>query len=95
MKLSKLLLLSLFLVACGPRVTKYNNVVCTCAQMAKVQEFVSLNVKAANNMSDEEMEDVIYELWKVGVMTTCPKRTVTYIDDLPVLDSCETQPLNY
>lgn len=37
----------------------------------KIANFVSSNMKDANNMSDEEMEDVIKELYRTAVKTFC------------------------
>lgn len=45
--------------------------VCSCAESQKVSELVTNNIKGANNMSDEEMEDVIAELRRTGIMTLC------------------------
>ena len=83
---------ALLLTACGgpDHTTAY---VCSCEQMEKVQAFVTANTAAANNHSDEEMEDVIHELWLTGVRTTCPQRTVEwdFHRGEPVhLDTCQT-----
>ena len=48
--------------------------ICNCEQQKKVADFVSANTKPANNMSDEEMEDVITELRRTGVKLHCKQR---------------------
>lgn len=48
--------------------------VCSCEQQQKAADFVTANMKAANNMSDEEMEDVIEELTKTSIMLNCSQR---------------------
>ena len=91
-----LLLFAIFLIGCGNKQELRR--VCTCEQMEKVNSFVKESIKNANNMSDEEMEDVIAELYKVGVYTNCTQRmfTTTYdgyiIWEQNKLDSCETMP---
>lgn len=40
----------------------------------KIANFVSSNMKNANNMADEEMEDVIRELYKTAVKTFCIRK---------------------
>lgn len=50
--------------------------VCNCEEREKVATFISDNIKAANNMSDEEMEDVIYQLERTGVKTICHREVV-------------------
>lgn len=45
-------------------------------QRVKVAEFVSNNISPSNNMSDEEMEDVISELRTTGIMLFCNKEVV-------------------
>ena len=59
-----ILLLSLF--SCIEKSERIYNV-CSCEERNKAAEFVDQNIGPANNMSDEEMEDVIKELKKVSV----------------------------
>ena len=93
MKNKLILLAALILSSCGEPDTAYVNI-CTCAQNEKVMYFVERTTGDANNRSDEEMEDVIAELWLVGVRTNCPKRLIgwDYGGGKPTerLDSCET-----
>ncbi len=46
---------------------------CTPQQKQKILDFVSNNIKNANNMADEEMEDVIIELRRTAYMYSCDK----------------------
>lgn len=66
--------------------------VCSCSDMEKVTSWIAGQVKAANNMSDEEMEDVLYALRGVAISTHCPLRMVRIdVQGSPVaLDSCAT-----
>lgn len=50
--------------------------VCDEQQRLQVADFVSKNVKGANNMSDEEMEDVISELRDTGIKLYCRQEFV-------------------
>jgi hypothetical protein len=71
--------------------------VCNCQQRDKVADFIQNSIKNANNMSDEEMEDVIRELRHTAVNIYCPKKNIKairrqsgYIERLvEPLDSCE------
>jgi len=67
------------LVSCGDQKAKENVYVCDCEQQKAAAKFVSDNIKGANNMSDEEMEDVISQLERTAVKLNCPKRRVTVI----------------
>ena len=93
MKTAKYILAILtFLYSCTGMDAKF---VCTCEQQIKVQEFVERSISPANNMSDEEMEDVIQELWQAGVKMNCGQRVLPtdhgWIDwSKAKLDSCET-----
>ena len=65
-----LLLLSFILItSCADK--KITCYVCDANEKAKVSEFVSKNMKDANNMSDEEMEDVISQLQETGIKIHC------------------------
>jgi predicted peroxiredoxin len=50
--------------------------VCEQSEGLLVADFVSKNIKSANNMSDEEMEDVISELRKTGIKLYCKQSFV-------------------
>lgn len=78
--------------SCGPK--RQEVYVCTCAQRDSVKNFVERNIKPANNMADEEMEDVINELFRTGISLHCQKRiieTEPLSPFIPItkLDSCE------
>lgn len=89
-----LILISISVASCSD----YNRMkyVCSCEQKEKIGDFVSTNVGPSNNMSDEEMEDVIRELYYVAVKLNCEQRLFVVtsqgaIDwDKNTLDSCET-----
>ena len=53
---------------------------CDAQQLKEVQSFISKNVKSANNMADEEMEDVIIELRETAIKTICKQKQM-YIDN--------------
>lgn len=71
--LSTILLLCAFFSSCS---ADRHDVewVCSCEEQKKVADFVSKNTSAANNMSDEEMEDVITELRRTGVKLHCQQK---------------------
>ena len=48
--------------------------ICNCEQQKKVADFVTANTKSSNNMSDEEMEDVIAELRRTGIKLNCSQK---------------------
>ena len=58
-------LLCLVLFSCSDKQTRCY--VCEQSESLQVADFVSKNITGANNMSDEEMEDVIAELRKTGI----------------------------
>ena len=71
--------------------------VCNCTEKEKLQNFVQSSIKNANNMSDEEMEDVIHQLYKDGIAMYCNPRPIWVkknswaIDwNKQKIDSCET-----
>lgn len=49
---------------------------CDCKQMAEVSKSIKESISDANNMSDEEMEDVIMQLERTFVRTNCSQRMV-------------------
>lgn len=77
------------------RDTNIHTFVCNCEESSKVQQFVSDNMKNSNNMSDEEMEDVIKELLITGVRLNCKQRFLWYdwtgklLPERNNLDSCD------
>ena len=87
------ILLLLIIASCGSKERPRN--VCHCDSSNKVLAYISDNLQASNNMSDEEMEDVIRELKHTAVQFYCETRVVWidhngYVDyQLTKLDSCE------
>lgn len=71
--------------------------VCNCKQVEKVSQFIQTSIKNANNMSDEEMEDVIEELHRTAVKVNCEKKNIKAIRNefghitklTQELDSCQ------
>ena len=49
---------------------------CSPSQQKKVSEFIATSIKNANNMSDEEMEDVIKQLEHTAVRCNCSQYVV-------------------
>lgn len=47
---------------------------CDCQQQAQASQFVKESILSANNMSDEEMEDVISQLEKTSVRLHCSQK---------------------
>ncbi len=52
--------------------------VCTSQQKDQLQKFILESIKPANNMSDEEMEDVIDAIYRNGVKAICNCKSVKY-----------------
>ncbi len=98
--MKKLLLfctIGLVLASCGRKDGEARMYACNCEQKAKVAEHIATSIKNANNMSDEEMEDVIEQLEKTYVHIICSQKIVKGTtnfegDDFRAtqLDSCET-----
>ena len=61
--------LCLVLFSCSDKQTRCY--VCEQPESLQVADFLSNNIKGANNMSDEEMEDVISELRNTGIKLYC------------------------
>lgn len=85
------ILLIIFITSCNYEGVQY---VCNCEERKQVDEFISKNIKSSNNMSDEEMEDVIKELYKTAVKIKCKQKLVLmnskgYYLNGEKLDSCE------
>jgi hypothetical protein len=75
MKYTILILLALTVIACSE--PKQRRVyACDCNQKAKVALDIKESIKNANNMSDEEMEDVIHQLELTYVRMHCGERMV-------------------
>lgn len=66
--------LALVLFSCSDKTTRCY--VCDEQQRLQVADFVSKNIQGANNMSDEEMEDVINELRDTGIKLYCRQEFV-------------------
>ena len=52
--------------------------VCNCKQQAAVAAWLTANIGPANNLSDEEMEDVIFQLERTGVRLHCQHRILRH-----------------
>ena len=74
--------LSIFALSCGAEQSRY---VCNCEQQKALQSFVANGIRAGNNMSDEEMEDVIYQLRIDGTKMFCKLKPV-WIDSQGGID---------
>lgn len=100
MKTITVILIAIMFASCGHDTR--TTTICTCEQLEKVGQFVSENVQKANNMSDEEMEDVISELRNTGIKLNCSQRLMKYEKgestpdwEIEKLDSCETYHFTY
>ena len=62
------------ITSCTDNKVKENVYVCDCEQQKAAAKFVSDNIQGANNMSDEEMEDVISQLEKTAVKLNCHRK---------------------
>ena len=92
-----IILATLTLTSCDYRSQKMMTV-CNCEQKKDLRDFIQSSIKNANNMSDEEMEDVIYELRRTGLKVICDEKMIdatfsgnshNMIKQHTVLDSCE------
>lgn len=77
-KLLFIIICAMGIVSCDQRI-KENIYVCDCEQQKLASKFVSDNMKNANNMSDEEMEDVISQLERTGVKLNCSKKRMSVV----------------
>lgn len=86
-----ILILCLLIIGCGRKESMRN--VCPCGSREKIADFVKSSIKDANNMSDEEMEDVVRQLHSTAINIYCPLKVVQTSYDNEViytkLDSCE------
>ena len=77
------LIVSVLLYSCSDskepqyEISRENCTVCDSMELANARKFVSDNIKNANNMSDEEMEDVIEQLQWTSITLSCRKTQVT------------------
>ena len=69
-----LILTLIFLISCSDK--KIRCYICNLEEKNKVSEFISKNMKDANNMSDEEMEDVIDQLEETGIRIHCKQKFI-------------------
>lgn len=75
--MKKLILLFILIALSSCADKKIRCYVCDKQEKQKVENFVSRNIKNANNMSDEEMEDVIEELTETAIKINCRQK---YLD---------------
>jgi hypothetical protein len=83
MKTTPLILIILILIGCDSE--QHTRRVCNCDQLRRANEFVISTIEDANNMSDEEMEDVIDELQSTAIQLNCPTAPV-WVDDRGEVD---------
>lgn len=74
MKKILVIISSLLIMSCEGR--KIRCFVCDKEDKTKISEFITANMKSANNMSDEEMEDVIIQLEKTAIKTFCKQKII-------------------
>jgi len=55
---------------------EYKAYACNSEQRKEMSQFLKESIKSANNMSDEEMEDVIRELENVAIKTHCTQTKI-------------------
>jgi hypothetical protein len=67
-------LLAVTLFSCDS--SQQTRFVCNCEEQKQLQAFVKESIKPANNMSDEEMEDVINQLRQDGIRLYCKSKPV-------------------
>lgn len=72
------ILLCVAITSCGGEGRTTRCYVCNTQQRLSVADFVSKNIAGSNNMSDEEMEDVIEELRDTGIKLLCSQEFVPY-----------------
>lgn len=88
------ILLLLIIVGCGNQ--RHLRTVCNCEQKKELKEFVQKSIGSANNMSDEEMEDVIIQLEASGSNIICEQKIIIFspsgllLKNESKLDSCDT-----
>ena len=72
--MKKLILLFILVALSSCADKKIRCYICDKEEKEKVEKFVSSNIKNANNMSDEEMEDVIEELTNTAIKINCRQK---------------------
>jgi hypothetical protein len=77
------LLLAVVLLGCGSK--QRSRYVCNCEEQKQLQAFVKESIKPANNMSDEEMEDVVHQLRVDGIKIYCKQKAV-WVDNNGAID---------
>jgi hypothetical protein len=77
------LLLAVVLSGCGSK--QRSRYVCNCEEQKQLQTFVKESIKPANNMSDEEMEDVVHQLRVDGIKIYCKQKAV-WVDNNGSID---------
>ena len=88
------LLAVLLFPSCGSK--QASRFVCNCEQQKQLQSFVKESLKPANNMSGEEMEDVIHQLRIDGIKIFCNQKPIWLDFDGNIdwskqkLDSCQS-----
>lgn len=70
-KIISLIIFSIILFSCNNESRLIDTYVCNCKEQKELQLFIKQSIKNANNMSDEEMEDVIQKLYVVGIKSHC------------------------
>lgn len=89
--------IGVIIISCGGH-EKRIGTICSCEQLKEVSKFVSENIQKANNMSDEEMEDVINELRYTAIRIHCSQKLMLFKSNeayqpdwsIEKLDSCNT-----
>lgn len=93
------LILSALFLGCDS--SQHTRFVCNCEEQKQLQAFVKESIGPANNMSDEEMEDVIDRLRKDGIMLYCKQKPVWLKNGGEIdwtkqkFDSCEVIMVNW
>lgn len=92
--MKKLLAIILIFTLASCNKERYKNIyTCTCDEQKRANEFVQSSIKSANNMSDEEMEDVIHQLERTSIHLNCHQRRMKVITNegyiIDVLDAKE------
>lgn len=85
--------LAFLLIGCEDE-TKRKCYVCDEQQRKDVEKFITDNIKSANNMSDEEMEDVISELRESGIKIICNQKYM-FVDREGNIKITSKDTLNY
>jgi len=76
----KYLIILLLLTTCNQTYERSVKV-CNCEERKEVKEFIQNSIKNSNNMSDEEMEDVIKQLQITAITTICSETMGTFTNN--------------